>query len=221
MSERSGIEKNIWTDEQEHLLKKWGEEAKGYAWMHHKCERWFNVWDKIITIPAVILPALIGSFFFTVYVDVKAVQITYGILLILLTVVTALQTYLEWSKRSTLHKEASLHYQFYADDIEAELALVRSERSVGLFQKMKEKRKTMINRYPNIIKKYEDEYKQKFPNNEISKPTIIDVITGIEINNQENNKDNKRDIPIEIINKEKYDPKIQYELDRYLKDNNV
>jgi len=209
------IPKDTWTNEQEHVLKLWGEEAKGYAWMHHKSSYWFNMWNKVITIPGILLPIVIGSSFFTDYTNILAVKITYGILLLMLSAVLALQAFLEWEKRSTKHNEASIQYQFYADDIEAELALPRSSRSVGLYQKMKEKRQTMFTSYPLIISKYIELYKKKFGKESIGKPTIADTITEIVINTNEKDVNDSK-IRQEIVKKENRDPQIQFQIDRYL-----
>lgn len=214
------ISKDTWTDEQEHVLKIWGEEAKGYAWMHHKSSYWFNMWNKVITIPGILLPIVIGSSFFTDYTNILAVKITYGILLLILSAVLALQAFLEWEKRSSKHKHAYIQYQFYADDIEAELALPRSSRSVGFYQKMKEKRQTMFTSYPPIISRYIKLYKKKFDKESISKPTIADKITEIVINTAEKDVNDSK-IRQDIVKKENRDPQIQFQIDRYLQDSDA
>jgi len=214
--------KDTWSNEQEHVLKTWGEEAKGYAWMHNRTARWFNIWDKVITIPAILLPIIIGSSFFTEYTNILAVKITYGILLLILSGITALQTYLEWQKRATQHNEGAIQYQFYADDIEGELALPRSSRSLGFYQRMREKRQTLFTSYPTIINRYEKQYKKRFGKTTIAKPTITDSITEIVINTDEKEvKEADPKIRHDIVKKENRDPQVQFQLDRYLQGSDV
>lgn len=211
---------NTWTEEQEKVVKSYGEEAASYAWLHHRCGRWFERWDLIITIPSIVLPIIVGSSLLTECTNVPAVKITYACLLIISSAITALQTYLAWGKRSSCHNEGSIQYQFFADDIQAELALPRGSRSNGFFQKTREKRKTLLTSYPAIISRYEHQYKEKFGKLPVAKPIIVDTIPEIRINTDDapdhktNTSVEKAAVPVELIRKENTDRYIQYQIDR-------
>jgi hypothetical protein len=207
---------DLWSDEQEKVVKSWGEEAHSYAWLHHRCGQWFDRCDKIITIPSIVLPIVIGSSLFAEYTNILAVKITYACLLIISSAITALQTYLAWSKRAACHTEGSLQYQFFADDIRSELAMPRNSRTHGFFMKAREKRKTMLTSYPAIIARYENMYRRKFGNLPVAKPIITDTIPEIQINTEDNPNTSvdKAAVPVELIRKENQDRYIQYQIER-------
>jgi hypothetical protein len=208
---------DLWTEEQEKVVKSWGEEANSYAWLHHRCGQWFDWWDRLITIPAIILPIVVGSSLFTEYTNIFAVKMTYACLLIITSVITALQTYLAWSKRAACHTEGSIQYRFFADDIQAELAMPRSSRTHGFFMKAREKRKTLLTSYPAIITRYEQLYKKKFGNLPIAKPIVVDTIPEIQINTDNSANPTTTypaSLPTDLIKKENADPYIQYQIER-------
>lgn len=207
-----------WTDEQEKVVKSYGEEATSYSWLHHRCSQWFDRWDKVLTIFTLTLPIIVGSSLFTTYVSIQAVQFTYGGLLLVTSFVIALQAYLGWGKRSTSHQEGALQWSFCADDIQAELVLPRNSRSRGFFQKAREKRKTLLTSYPEITSRYEKLYKEKFGKLPVAKPVITDNIPEIQINTD--TTDTKpATLPVELIQKENADPNIQFQIDRYIANN--
>jgi hypothetical protein len=204
---------DLWTEQQEKVTKSWGEEATSYAWLHHKCSGWFNRWDYILTFIVLIMPIIVGSSIFITYTTIKWVQIIYGVLLFLTSFVVALQTYLSWGKRATSHEDGAQQWQIFADDIQGELVLPRHLRSHGFFHKAKGKRRTLLTTYPQIISRYEEQYKKKFGNLPVAKPFIADGIPEIQINTDDTN-DTKATVPTELIQKENTDRYAQYQLER-------
>ena len=215
---------SVWTDEQEMILKKWGEQAKSLSWMHGKCETWFNFWDKIIGIPAGVLAVVLSISIFATSTDVLWVRIVYGVVSFLVGSLVFLQNFLAWSKRSAEHRDGRINYEVLADDIESEMALDRASRisSRVYYRTMKsEQKKLTLAGYPAVIKRYIDEYKRRFHHQSIAHPINTDNLTEIVINTEDNPTDRPGgnhltpEVISQAIEKEANDPTIRYELDRY------
>lgn len=214
---------NDWTDEIEAILKKWGEESKGLTWMHTRCDKWFNFWDKMIGLPAGILAIILSLAIFATYENVLGVKIALGITSFIVGSLTFTQNYFNWGKRSARHGEAMIQYQAYADDIEAELALDRTTRQPGkrYYKLIKQRRFILLSAdYPPIIDRYIELYKEKLYNTTISRPVIADSITEIHINKDDTKDDKEKSILDSvvidrIVDLEKRNPSVQYELSRY------
>ena len=218
------INSSVWTDEQEAILKKWGEQAKGLSWMHGKCESWFNFWDKIIGIPAGVLAVVLSVSIFATSTDQLWARITYGVVSFLVGSLVFLQNFLAWGKRSAEHRDGRVGYEVFADDIESEMALDRASRvSSRLYYRMMktERKKLALATYPSVIKRYIDEYKRRFNNQSIARPIITDDLTEIVVNSDESPNEGpshprlKPEVISQVIEKENTDPTIRYELDRY------
>lgn len=215
-------EDEYWSDEQEAILKKWGEESKSLSWMHTKCENWFNRADKIISLPSGILAILIGIAIFYIYDNVQAVKITFGTLSFMTGALSFARDYLEYGKRSARHGEAKNQYQILADIIESELTLDRSTRqnSKRFFKIIKERRiQLIIANYPPIINRYIKSYNSKYYTSGIYKPIITGNLTEIEVNreNYPHSGSDRLDPGTidQIIDNENRNPAIQFELERY------
>lgn len=214
----------LWSDELEAMLKKWGEQAKGLAWMHTKCDKWFGFFNKMIGLPAGVLSvglsvAIAGTQDNTIAKWIYAgVAICAGMLIFI-------QNYLRFGERSALHGAASVQYQIFANDIEAELSLDRSSRQPGkrFFKSMKHRLTALtVSRYPAILDRYVTEYNIRLFNSSVSRPVIAGSITEIQVNqNQGDNEKSKDHDPLDtiiidkMIESERNNPAIQHELKRF------
>jgi hypothetical protein len=217
----------VWTDELEAMLKKWGEQGKGLSWMHGKCDQWFSFWDKSIGLPAGALA--IGAGLATA--GSPANDITkwiFGAIMIIAGVLTWIQNYLGWGKRSAMHEEAVVQYQIFADDIESQLALRRDQRQPGkkFYKSMTHRHNTLTSRkYPNIIDRYVTEYNLRLYNSAVARPVVAGGITEIQVNQKESllepkskaeEKDSLQEIIIDqILSEERNNPAVQDELERF------
>lgn len=218
MDEEQG--KIEWCEEVEQLLKQWGEESKGYAWMHRRCATWFNNWDIVLSIPNGFLAIALSITFFSTDLP-RWVQFLMGGLQFLSGVLIFLVQYFEWGKRSARHEEAQVQFLAFADEIEAELKLPRHRRSSAdrfYSRAVKVRRNLIKTAYPPIISMYLNQYGRKFKDKTFSKPTIADGITEITVTQR-----NTPDIfagTSEVISKENANSAIQFEVDRFLRNEN-
>ncbi len=219
-SSSSGIS-HLWTDEKEANLQKWGEEAKGYSWMHGKCKTWYSFIDKCIGIPGGLLSIIIGVAIANFSCDGQLwYKITFSILSILAGGFAFLQNYLQYSKRATKHGEASTQYLLLADDIESALALDRSSRQSckRFYKKIQHQRKQLISlRYPSIMGRYVKKYNKIVYNTDIHRPLVTGNITEININRDERPDEAPRPEPSlnRVINDDSRRQALAFELDRY------
>ena len=217
-------EDRLWTDDQEAVLKKWGEEGKGLLWMHSKCETWFNRIDKLISLPAGILSVLLGVAIFATYDNLLGVKITFGAISFIAGAFSFTRDYLQYSKRSARHCEAKNQYQLLSDMIETELTLDRSTRqsSKKFFKLVKDRRNQLISaNYPSIINRYINAYNKKYHRSGIFKPIITGNLTEIAINRENYPRPPETPERIDqiavsrIIENETRNPAVQFELQRY------
>lgn len=221
-SEDQHDKKDPWTDEQEATLKKWGEEAKGLSWMHGKCEKWFNVWDKIIGITGGALAILVSVSIFASNSPILTVRLIQGFVAFLAGALAFAQNFLQFGKRTKGHAQARIRYELHADSIEIEMSLLRSSResSTQFFRKrQKERAELMKEEYPPILDRYIEKYNIKFGSQNVSKPLITDVLQEIVIQGDQGDAIRPArvasDTVAAVVQRENNNPLTRYELNRY------
>lgn len=227
-----------WTDELEAMMKKWGEEAKGLNWMHTKCAKWFNYWDKIIGLPAGVLGVVLGMAIFATNDTCSpsttdlALKIVFGSISAIAGALVFIQNYLGYAKRSAQHTEAAVQYLVFSVDIEAELTLDRNSRQPAkkFFKQMKHKQASLtLSKYPDIIQRYTEEYKLLLFNSTVARPVAADNITAIEVNKHQGTSEETKNPsghdPVmtvmidKILEEERKNAAIQYEMTRFAQRN--
>ena len=226
-SQKSSDGKNDeWTDEHEATLKGWGEEAKGLSWMHGRCEKWFGVWDRMIGIPAGIIAVLVSISIFANSSSHLWIRILQGVVTFISGALVFLQNFLEFGKRTRGHGEARIHYESHADSIEAELSMLRPNRTSAqhFFRaKQKERNDLRLADYPTILDRYIQQYKVKFSQKNIAQPLVTDVLNEIIVHSDgggggRGGREPTRvasGVVAEIIRREADNPLTKYELNRY------
>jgi hypothetical protein len=219
----TGPQKDTWTDEHEGTLKMWGEEAKGLSWMHGRCEKWFNVWDRAIGVPAGVLAIMISISIFAASSPQLWLRILQGVIALISGALVFLQNFLDFGKRARSHAEARMHYESHGDSIEAEMSLLRVSRSsVGHFfrTKQKERNDLLLADYPPILDRYIEQYKIKFSQQNIAQPLITDALKEIVIHTDINSGGREparvaSGVVAEVVRREADNPLTKYELNRY------
>lgn len=208
---------DVWTDDFENILKAWGEEARGLAILHGQCQTWFKGWDLAISIPSIVIAAIAALAILQACQFV--LQIIYAVILASSAALAGIAKYLNYDSRSTRHAEAQKDFQLFANDIEDELALSRNLRQKchKFFRRMQNQRRVLTRKdYPAIIDYYISKYKRKLRSRDISHPAILGDINEIPVNKSED-PDNVRATTTEVrhvIDEEKSNPRIIYELER-------
>jgi len=164
--ERALIVNNEWTDEQEELLKKWHKFAIESAWKHSEVAKTYFTRHRMIGIPSTVANAIVGTAIFAGIDDSSkctqniTLQIILGTIVISVTVIMAVQNFLNLSQTAEKHGSASGRYENYASGIEAELVLPRDQRLNGkIFLKQAQKRLNELKEMcPNIPQSIEQKF---------------------------------------------------------------
>jgi hypothetical protein len=114
----------LWEKREEQLLLKWCDSIKQKA-IKHKAKALSNKkMYHIISIPVIIIPLVIGGI--NGLVDVA--PIAFSILMIFSSILAGVNTFFNFSKKSTIHFEFESKYNELGISIEKELAIPKTHR---------------------------------------------------------------------------------------------
>jgi len=121
-----------WTSALEKMLAEEGEKALGLSWLHNRCEEHFGQRNNWISIPVIVLSTLVGAAsasanqFFPGQPQITGLGI--GSISILTGVLSTVNSYFAFAKRTEAHRLADIHFQKIYRFIAVELTLPRIER---------------------------------------------------------------------------------------------
>lgn len=117
----------VYTDEVESLIKGIGEKALALSWLHTRSEKRYSYLNNYLAIPAIILSTITGagSIGFGSIPDVSFIM---GGISILVSIITTLNSYFSFAKRSEAHRITSVSYNKLYLQISIELSLPRKKR---------------------------------------------------------------------------------------------
>lgn len=121
-----------WTNALEKMLAEEGEKALGLSWLHNRCEEYFGQRNNWISIPVIVLSTLVGAAsasanqFFPGQPQITGLGI--GSISIATGVLSTVNSYFAFAKRTEAHRLADIHFQKIYRFIAVELTLPRVER---------------------------------------------------------------------------------------------
>ncbi len=187
MSEEQPNTSPIWNNAIESLIKGIGEKSLSLSWLHSRSEKRYSYLNNYLAIPSIILSTLagVGSAGFG---SDKNVNFIMGGISILVSILTTLNSYFMFSKRSENHRITSIQYSKLYLLISIELSLPREKRaSVKTFMKIVSESIQRLNEIQpqvpdSVIKLYNDKFKDE-PST-ISKPEITNGLVEILVFNE-------------------------------------
>jgi len=206
---------NEWTVKQEQLLSKWHKNSANAYWKHNESAKLYLFRHKLIGLPATVANAITGTAIFITLngasqcnsnTNGKIMQAIFGSVILFVTILMAMQNFLNPSQLAEKHINSANKYKNYADSIEAELVLPREERMNGkIFLKQTQKRLSELREIcPEIPSQIEIKFKQIIKTEEFSDLTNIiindDIFTiPVKQNSSKNielsiNKNNHEDL---------------------------
>ena len=194
MPEKSSEKQSInteWRESVEKLLKKWGEQASCYRYLHYKAFYKFRRKSIGITIPVIILQSVCGStsiglnsLFSEEYQHLA--QIIVGSVTLATSILVTISNFLQWAELKQSHHTAMIAYGKLSRDIRTTLSLIRTDRpDAGFYlQHCKHNLDRLTEDSPTIPddiakkfkKKYNDDTKYTF-----EKPEVCDGLKEVEI----------------------------------------
>ena len=186
-----------WNPALEEIIRKEGEQAEVYYYLHNKAYGWSQRRNDIIQIPVIVLSTLTGFFSATSNIipsiALGAISISVGIL-------GTLNSYYKFSQRSESHKIISLLYLKIYKTIEIELALPITQRTDAstLLKELRQSMSQIGEQAPpipdSIIKLFKDNFKEA----NTSRPIIANGLDPIRIYKESINLSPKVGNKIEI-----------------------
>jgi hypothetical protein len=117
----------LWEKREEQLLLKWGDNIKQKAIKHKSKALTNKKMYHIFSIPIIIIPLVIGGI--NGLVDIA--PITFSILMIFSSIIAGVNTFFNYSKKSTLHFEFEAKYNELGISIEKELSIPKIHRTAA------------------------------------------------------------------------------------------
>lgn len=170
-----------WTTEQEQLLQRWGEECKGYHWLHTNAAKSLLFYHNLTGIASISLSGSAGTGTF-LFANEGLMHTLVGLGAIIAAFAGILNKYLNLQELALKHKDSAGKYQRLANEIEYQLTLRRVERQNAgvLVKECKSIYDNLNAEAPDIPDKFLELYSKKV-GNRIAKPTIANGIHTIEV----------------------------------------
>jgi len=123
----------VWHDQQENILKKWGEIGSSYRFMHDRAFLKYEAQNLRFALPVIILSTITGTANFAQASFPESwqsfVPLFAGFLNLSAGLITTIAQFLRVSELLEGHRAASIAYSKFARNISVELSLPKDERS--------------------------------------------------------------------------------------------
>jgi hypothetical protein len=117
----------VYTEEIEALIKGIGEKALALSWLHTRSEKRYSYLNNYLAIPAIVLSTITGAGSIG-FGDIKDVSYIMGGVSIVVSIISTLNSYFSFAKRSEAHRITSVSYNKLYLQISIELSLPRKKR---------------------------------------------------------------------------------------------
>ena len=177
----------VWHEQQENILKKWGEIGSSYRFMHDRAFLYYEKQNFRFALPVIIISTITGTANFaqsSFPADWQAyVPLFAGFLNLTAGLVTTIAQFLRVSELLEGHRSASIAYSKFSRNISVELSLPTDERSCGGREFIANSRieiDRLIEQSPNIPLHIVKLFGKKFKDTTFIKPDILEI-TGVEV----------------------------------------
>jgi hypothetical protein len=172
----------IWHQQQEVILKSWGEAAACYRYIHFQAFLTYKKKYMRATLPVIVLSTLTGTANFAMS-DVpenlkQTTQQTIGAANLIAGLIATISTFLKLSENTEAHKAAAFLFGKFSRKIRLELALPLKDRTkdgLVMIDECKAEFDRMLEQQPDIPKAILEEFERTFPGTSLYKPEILDL----------------------------------------------
>jgi len=171
-----------WNNQQEKLLKNWGEIAASYRWLHNQTHNRYRKKNFYFMIPLIVMSTLTGTANFaqsTFPLVIRPyVPQLIGAINLISAILTTIYQFLKISEYMESHRIASINYGKFSRNITVELNLPVKNRSIAGNDLVKISRidiDRLIEQSPPIPNKVIKLYQEVFADSGVSEPEIIHI----------------------------------------------
>ena len=174
----------VWNSAIEMLIKGLGEKALSLSWLHSRSEKYYGYYNNFLAIPSIILSSITATIGGT-FAGEKTFSYITTIISTLVAILTTLNSYFVFAKRSESHRITAISYSKLYLQINIELSLPRKKRmNVKDFMKTVSEQIQRLNEIqPQVPDCVIREYNIKFKDepSTISRPEITNGLVDIKI----------------------------------------
>lgn len=198
------INKNIeWSRHLEEYFKDLGEKAFCYSYLNKKAEHVFSYYRNFIDLPVIVLSTLAG----TLSIGGTGIwgqqnehtgSILVGVVSLGVGILNTVGSYFAYAKRAENHRLSAIQYAKLYRFLSIELSLPRNERMspADLLKVSRETYERLAEVSPLIPYAIIEEFKEKFKDYKVSKPSEANGLEEIVIHSDSDNIDNIDNIEI-------------------------
>jgi len=172
----------IWHQQQESILKSWGEASACYRYIHFQAFLMYKKKYMRTTLPVIVLSTLTGTANFAmsdVPENLKQVaQQSIGAANLIAGLIATISTFLKLSENTEAHKNAAFTFGKFSRKIRLELALPLKDRTKDgaiMIEECKAEYDRMLEQQPDIPKAILEDFDRTFPGSTLYKPEIIHI----------------------------------------------
>lgn len=169
-----------WNPALESIIKKEGEHAQSFFWLHDRATRWAARRNDFLQIPSIILASVTG---FLSATSELLPPVAIGALTLTVGVLGTLNSYYRFSQRSEGHRiTAQLYLKLYKN-LEVELSLPREQRTPAeaLLKDLRDKMSKISETAPQLPEAVKDAYRQSFKEPATAVPIVVNGLDPIAI----------------------------------------
>lgn len=172
-----------WKPEHDIILSEWADKAMCYRWLHFKSYQKFSFYNKLFTIPVIVISTLTGTAnFATDSLNSPVSPLIIGSFNIIAGIVSTVQHFLKISELTEAHKTTSLAWDKLYRNVKVELTKNPDDR-ISAYQMLKiykEEYNRLMETSPEIndtiIKAFMKEFKHTDTFGSVMKPEICDTL---------------------------------------------
>lgn len=175
-----------WSPGLELYFKRIGEKAYGLSLLHKEAEQIFYRRTVYIDLPVGIVGSINGAVSIgsdSIFGKTSYSGIVIGVIALLLSILTFINTYFSWGRRAECHRIASISYSKLHRYMAVEMGLRREERmtAADLLNFCRQEYDRLAETSPPIEKKLISAFNEKFKEDDVSKPECTNGLEKIEI----------------------------------------
>lgn len=170
----------VWNPALEEIIRKEGEQAEAFFWLHNQASLWAQRRNDAIQIPVIVLSTLTGFFSATTNL---IPMVALGGISVFVGILSTLNSYYKFSQRCESHKIISLLYLKIYKTIEVELALPISQRTDAnvLLKELRQSMSQIGEQSPMMPDSIIKLFKLNFKDGSTSRPIIANGLDSIKI----------------------------------------
>ena len=174
-----------WNSTEEHLLKRWGEQAASLRLLHDKAHRLHRKRNFYIVIPVIVITTITGTANFSqgtiteLYPESEHyMPLGIGFLNLVAGIITTIGQYIRTAELMESHRASSISYGKLSRSIRTELALPPLERTssgIEFIRQCRDHMDTLLEQSPDIQLKVLKEFQDNRRYANIYKPENMDI----------------------------------------------